>query len=71
MKKIRLDLEELQVESFETTPDNDPDKSEGTVYGNMIVQNTVDFCVSLPPVETCGLTCTCPTPAVTCPDICF
>ena len=33
MKKLKLDLENLKVESFETV--NEKDKKKGTVYGNL------------------------------------
>lgn len=72
MRKLRLDLEEIQVESFRTS---DEAVRWGTVRGNQEVGEADDFEVALtdvvrtlPPVKscdtciiTCETKCTCPT----------
>ncbi len=47
MKKLKLDLDDLEVESFQTTPDAG-DSQEGTVYGYL----------SFGPGNTCDAGCT-------------
>ncbi|MEM7584070.1 MAG: hypothetical protein AAF560_11855 [Acidobacteriota bacterium] len=47
MKKLKLDLDDLEVESFQTTPDTG-DSEEGTVYGYL----------SFGPGNTCDNGCT-------------
>ena len=47
MKKFKLDLDDLEVESFQTTPDTG-DNEEGTVYGYL----------SFGPGNTCDNGCT-------------
>jgi hypothetical protein len=56
MKKIKLDLDDLKVESFDTSPEG----AEGEVFG---------YCNTTPPCATCDSTCpnTCP---ATCPESC-
>jgi len=55
MKKLKLQLEDLRIDSFETTP---AEKWKGTVVGRA---PTVDFC-SVSNCPTCDGTCyrTCP-----------
>lgn len=59
MKKIKLDLDDLKVESFDTQPQ---DASDGEVFGYQ--------CPTYPGCPTCDATCpsTCPN---TCPNTCF
>ena len=56
MKKLKLDLENLKVESFETV--NDKSKKQGTVYGNVtqtqLPSNCSEpSCVSGPCASSC------------------
>lgn len=75
MKKIQLELDSLQVESFETTPAGSG--AQGTVYGLTLSgepELCTDFTICLRecPVPTAGLTCgTCnPTCGSTCGSTC-
>ena len=64
MKKLKLNLDDLKVVSFETTSKNQQQK--GTVYGYQC--NTQGDCTELcGPSECFGATCNCPsTPIYTC-----
>ncbi|MET0399703.1 MAG: hypothetical protein ABW277_23145 [Longimicrobiaceae bacterium] len=60
MKKLKLDLEELSVESFATTPDARVDG--GTVFGQQCTCYTQCTCPGCPTCDascngTCGGTC--------------
>lgn len=57
MKKLKLDLDDLEVESFQTTPDTG-DSQEGTVYGY----------ISDGPGNTCDAGCTNNTACPVCTD---
>lgn len=39
MKKLRMELDEIRVERFETLPD---EAAEGTVVGNILITRTAD-----------------------------
>jgi len=55
MKKIRLDLEKLGVESFETSP---AEADRGTVHGHWSQLGTCDAVVATCQQNgTCALTC--------------
>ncbi len=75
MKKIHLNLEDLEVESFATTPE-DPAGSKGTVFGHVLTMQTIDCdpqCTDggTTCADTCGASCggTCDT-CVTCAGSC-
>jgi hypothetical protein len=60
MKKLKLDLEDLSVESFATTPD--PRRDGGTVFGQQCTCYTQCTCPGCPTCDascngTCGGTC--------------
>jgi hypothetical protein len=60
MKKLKLDLEELSVESFSTTPE--PRREGGTVFGQQCTCYTQCTCPGCPTCDascngTCGGTC--------------
>jgi hypothetical protein len=60
MNKLRLDLEDLSVESFSTTPE--AGKEEGTVFGQQCTCYTNCTCPGCPTCDascngTCGGTC--------------
>ena len=58
MKKLKLDIDELKVESFATIKEKN--KKQGTVYGNVTY--------TLLPPSNCGLENTCLTDACGCTD---
>jgi hypothetical protein len=66
MKKIKLDLDDLKVESFDTTP-------EGTVYGYGTCPTFCGTCAGQATCDStcyasCGGTCdTCPATGCSCP----
>lgn len=68
MKKLSLTLEELRVESFDTTPAEK--KRKGTVFGEQCTCYTNCTCPGCPTCDyTCGDTCddyTCVSCAYTC-----
>ena len=79
MKKLKLSLDDLRVESFSATPD--PAQKRGTVFGQYETEYPWDCTVhtcnnqeTCPPYDTCGgtgcgsegATCTCGTSAETC-----
>ena len=60
MKKLKLDLEDLSVESFATTPE--PRREGGTVFGQQCTCYTQCTCPGCPTCDascngTCGGTC--------------
>jgi hypothetical protein len=60
MRKLKLDLEELSVESFSTTPE--PHREGGTVFGQQCTCYTQCTCPGCPTCDascngTCGGTC--------------
>jgi hypothetical protein len=56
MKKIRLDLERLHVETFETTAAEPP--ARGTVHGQWSQPGTCDaYAATCQPGGTCARTC--------------
>ena len=57
--KKKLNFDDLKVESFQTTPEND-ESGKGTVFGYAYTEDTL--CVG----STCGWTCTCITCTPTC-----
>ncbi|MGD8778122.1 MAG: pinensin family lanthipeptide [Ignavibacteria bacterium] len=61
MKKLKLNLEDLKVESFST---EDIDKRQGTVVGNLTGTNAA--CESCAGFETCDA-CT----GFSCPNTCY
>ncbi len=76
MKKLKLDLNDLKVESFETNPHFV--KRQGTVQGfktetantcDEACQATLDSCIVTNCGSTCGATCDATCPA-TCGDTC-
>ncbi len=62
MNKLKLDFEDLKVESFETSPE--PEEDEGTAYGLLGHSDTsclqID-CQCPTGTNTCATTCTCST----------
>jgi len=68
MKKLSLRLDELHVESFDTSPDGK--NQEGTVFGEQCTCYTNCTCPGCPTCDwTCGYTCddnTCISCANTC-----
>lgn len=84
MKKMKLSLDDLKVESFQTTPENDA--NEGTVFGYITpgpgntcdpgctdtLQASCNGTCDDPTCSTCEPTCgsTCGCPPVTCPEMC-
>jgi hypothetical protein len=66
MKKLKLRLDDLRIDSFSTTRAQEPG---GTVFGEQCTCQTQCTC----PGNTCDGTCgdTCPNTCVTCPDTCF
>ena len=63
MKKIKLDLDDLKVESFDTTPE-DREREQGTVFGYFTcptICSCVDTCEN-----TCDDTCMGPTCNIVC-----
>ncbi|HEX2202538.1 MAG TPA: pinensin family lanthipeptide [Longimicrobium sp.] len=62
MRKIKLDLDALQVDSFETSP---PDEGEGTVHGNQFQITPTRVAIS------CLVACTQLTCGPTCRATCF
>jgi len=85
MKKMKLSLDDLKVESFQTTPENDADR-EGTVFGFIspgpgntcdpgctdTLQASCNGTCDDPTCSTCGSTCgsSCGCPPVTCIQLC-
>ncbi len=71
--KLKLDLDELQVESFATTPTKGRN-GQGTVYANASLICSNRTCEEPTMKETCGdnFTClaTCPNTCDTCPISC-
>lgn len=63
MPKKKLSLDDLEVESFQTTPDA-AEPAKGTVFGFAETEDTL--CVN----STCGYTCTCATCVATCAWTC-
>ena len=63
MSKKKLSLDDLTVESFQTTPDAE-ESGKGTVLGFAYTEETL--CVH----STCGYTCTCATCVATCAWTC-
>ena len=59
MNKLKLKLEDLQVDAFQTTP---AQKEKGTVFGEQCTCYTNCTCPGCPTCDTCGDTCdmTCP-----------
>jgi hypothetical protein len=60
MNKLRLDLDDLSVESFATTPE--PSREAGTVFGQQCTCYTLCTCPGCPTCDascngTCGGTC--------------
>jgi hypothetical protein len=60
MRKLKLDLEDLSVESFATTPE--PHREAGTVFGQQCTCYTQCTCPGCPTCDascngTCGGTC--------------
>ncbi len=85
MKKLKLDLEDLSVESFATTPE--PRAEGGTVFGQQCTCYTQCTCPGCPTCDascngtcggtcdascngTCGDTCNCPTGDYSCAGDC-
>jgi hypothetical protein len=81
MRKLKLDLEDLAVESFATTAE--PRRESGTVFGQQCTCYTQCTCPGCPTCDascngtcggtcgascngTCGDTCNCPTADYTC-----
>jgi hypothetical protein len=65
--KLTLNLEDLSVDSFDTTAGN----AKGTVFGEQCTCPTACTCPGCPTCATCGATCedTCPETCVnTCND---
>jgi hypothetical protein len=64
MKKLKLHLDDLQIDSFQTTP---AEKPKGTVFGEQCTCYTQCTCPGCP---TCDASCngTCD---ATCPNTCF
>ncbi|MCG8454976.1 MAG: pinensin family lanthipeptide [Holophagales bacterium] len=57
MKKLKLDLDDLKVESFETTPETG-EEAKGTVYGYITQDLTIcDGCNDPTNQNTCASTC--------------
>jgi len=55
MRKLRLTLEDLQIDSFSTTPVR---RAKGTVYGEQCTCPTACTCPGCPTCDaTCGGTC--------------
>ncbi|HEX8318933.1 hypothetical protein [Longimicrobium sp.] len=59
MKKLRLQLEDLRIDSFSTTP---VEKEKGTVFGEQCTCNTACSCPGCPTCDascngTCAATC--------------
>lgn len=80
MSKKKLSLDDLKVESFQTTPDAEgPEK--GTVYGFAYTEETAcatsDCCTGQTCAQTCGWTCghtswgTCAASCDTCGSTCY
>jgi hypothetical protein len=77
MRKLRLDLDELAVETFETAADA---RERGTVRArcdeslsnDFFTDNDIECYTNTPTVAecTCYLDVCCPTYAETCPDTC-
>ncbi len=64
MKKLKLNLDDLKVESFETTPEQP--KPKGTVVGNAEPTELQPCDYSENPTD-----CLCVTYAATCPNTCY
>ena len=66
MKKLRLQLEDLRIDSFTTTP---VEKEKGTVFGEQCTCNTACTCPGCP---TCDASCngTCDYSCDTCGGSC-
>ncbi|HEX8690809.1 MAG TPA: hypothetical protein VF746_00060 [Longimicrobium sp.] len=69
MRKLRLDLEQLHVETFDTGPE-DPD-GRGTVEAYKVRAVTYGTCwQSCSPEDTCPDNCSQSCPGVTCAETC-
>ncbi len=66
MKKMKLSLDDLKVESFQTTPESAAQK-KGTVFG--YITQDLTLCQECP-TNTCGNTCQGPTCEGTCDNTC-
>jgi len=68
MHKLSLNLNELRVESFDTTPV--PRKGKGTVFGEQCTCPTACTCPGCPTCATCAYTCYEPGNGNTCEHTC-
>jgi hypothetical protein len=75
MKKLRLQLEDLQIDSFQTTP---AEKPKGTVFGEQCTCYTQCTCPGCPTCDascngTCDASCngTCNCSGATCDASCY
>lgn len=69
MDKLNLDLNDLEVNSFQANPDQE--EAQGTIHGNEDTEDTLDRCESELICATPGVSCagTCETCGATCDDV--